>query len=240
MIEHLTHGLHIYLAQTSPITHLDTDLLSATERQKATRFMFDKDRQLYASAHVFLRQTLSQYAPVDPADWQFEANKYGKPAITNVGYQNLQFNLSHTPGLIAVAITLNRPVGVDIEQSTRHMRDLHRLSRQIFSTDEMADIFASEESNEQQRKFFTYWTLKEAYIKACGIGLSLSLKKFWFQPTTTQQWRLTCAPALQDDGKRWLCHAIQLTQNYFLAYVVEAGVEPNAIHIHLPPGMAVQ
>lgn len=234
MIQDLHNGLHIHLAQVnSSQVSSKYAMLDATEQQRAKRFIYDKDRQLFVTAHVFLRETLSHYAPIEPADWTFQTNDYGKPAISNPGYENLQFNLSHTQGLVAVAVTQGKAVGVDVEQSTRNV-DLQSLSRHVFAPSEVDDVLSVDESAIQRKKFFTYWTLKEAYIKARGRGLSLPLKKFWFCPTSTNQWHLNCAPSLEDQGDQWLCHAISLSQDYFLAYVTEAPVDASAIQVNLP------
>lgn len=234
MTQNLHNGLHIHLTQANPAQTLSNDtILDATEQQRARRFIYDKDRQLFVTAHAFLRETLSQYAPIAPADWTFQTNDYGKPAISNPGYENLQFNLSHTQGLVAVAVTQHKTVGVDVEQSTRNV-DLPSLSRHVFASSEVDDVLSTDDAAIQRKKFFTYWTLKEAYIKARGKGLSIPLKKFWFQPTNTRQWLLNCDPSLQDQGDQWLCHAISLEQDYFLAYVVPASIDPSAIQIHLP------
>ena len=145
--------------------------LDSTEQLRAQAFLFDRDRHLYVTAHVFLRQVLSTYAELSPADWQFSAGEYGKPAISNPGLEALRFNLSHTHGLLACAVSWRHEVGVDIEQP-RPLKDLRGLSRTVLSKAEMEHVFDGADSREQEQRFYTYWTLKEAYVKALGVGIS--------------------------------------------------------------------
>ncbi len=235
MIQLLQDALQIHLTRSQPINALATEILSTDEQKKAAAFLFEADRQLYATAHVFLRQTLSRYAQIAPRDWRFHVNQYGKPEIVNDGCQAIQFNLSHTQGLVAVALTLNQPVGVDIEQGDRSLRDLAALSRHVFAQQEAADVLSGDDPETQRHKFFTYWTLKEAYIKARGMGMSLPLKKFRFirDQAASERWTLICDPEIQDHGDQWLCHAKPLSEHYFLAYVTRTGINLEKIQLHM-------
>jgi hypothetical protein len=91
---------------------------------------------------------------------------------------DLRFNISHTDGLIACAVTIGREVGVDVE--TRRPSLLHDVAGRHFAPREVSDLRSLPEL-EQDRVFFDYWTLKEAYIKARGFGLALPLGDFAFK-----------------------------------------------------------
>jgi len=75
-------------------------LLSDEERQRLTRFHFERDRVLFLVAHALLRITLSRYANIDPRAWQFRTGSYGRPEIADPR-SRLRFSLSHTRGLAA-------------------------------------------------------------------------------------------------------------------------------------------
>ena len=214
-----TKQVHIHLLRPDGAKEAHYATLNATEQRQAQRFTFAKDRKLYAAAHQFVRTTLSRYATIEPAAWQFHHNDYGKPSIANPGYTALQYNLSHTQGMVAIAVIQQRAIGVDTEQA-RSLQDIVSLSHSVFAEPEIAEVLACTGSIQQQR-FFTYWTLKEAYIKARGMGLSIPLKQFHFTLGTSPQWHLTCDPSLQDEGSRWQCQAICLTDRYHVAFVVE-------------------
>lgn len=213
--------LHIHLLR--PDGYVDTaaeNILNMEERQQALAFRFQRDRDLYLAAHLFLRRVLSRYAPITPDGWQFSRNAYGKPAIANPAYGWLQFNLSHTHGLVACAVARECAVGVDVE-SIRNLSDLPGLCQYAFAPVETADVLNTPGQQAQTERFFSYWTLKEAYIKARGMGLSLPLQQFAFQ-RTAGHWQLHCEPALQAGGEHWQSDTIRIGA-HCLAYCVQRG-----------------
>jgi 4'-phosphopantetheinyl transferase len=153
-------------------------LLSEEEQERYHRFRFDKDRNLFLSAHAAKRLLLARYTGTPPEQLQFACNAFGKPHLPGSGAP--VFNLSHTRGFVAVAIA-GPPfeLGVDTEDSQRggNWRDL--ITR-VFTPAEQEQILRCLEA-EQQARFFELWTLKEAYSKAKGLGLSLPLQSFSFQ-----------------------------------------------------------
>jgi 4'-phosphopantetheinyl transferase len=156
-------------------------ILSPDELARMKRFRFETDRRRYLFAHALVRHTLSRYAPhTPPAGWRFETNGYGRPHIAGTAAPPLRFNLSHTAGLVACVVALDRDVGVDVE----HMRPARgdfglEIAPQYFAPGEVTALSAQPVAN-QRDWFFAFWTLKEAYIKARGVGLALPLAGFTF------------------------------------------------------------
>ncbi len=208
--------VHIHLLRPAELTTYSS--LSSAEQTRAQQYKFAKDRILYQAAHHFLRATLSRYAEIAPDAWYYSHNQYGKPAVANPGHTQLQFNLSHTRGLISCAISLNRAVGVDVE-SARPLSDLVGISHRVYVGPELADVLAHSGAA-QDTRFYTYWTLKESYIKARGMGLYLPLKQFHFTAADNGLWQLHCAAELNDNGKHWHCQALALSQSDYLACIV--------------------
>ena len=153
--------------------------LSADERTRCDRFHFSHDRRDYAVAHDLLRRSLSRYSPVPPAEWRFDTDQYGKPSIKRSGEPSPSFSLSHTRGLVACAIASGMQVGVDVERVERNIATTD-LAERYFSPDEAAALRHCHE-NARTRRFAELWTLKEAYIKAIGLGLSQVLAEFSFE-----------------------------------------------------------
>jgi len=151
-------------------------LLDPEERARADRFHFEPDRSMYIGAHALLRRALSRHAPVDPAAWRFAAGAYGRPEIAAPATR-LRFSLSHTRGLAACAIAVDLDFGLDVEDTTRGAP--LEVADRWFAPPELADLTALSPSAREDR-FFVYWTLKEAYMKARGLGLALPLDGFWF------------------------------------------------------------
>lgn len=163
-------------------TIITTDrTLSAEERARRDRFHFPSDRRDFAAAHDLLRRTLSIYRDVSPADWRFKTNEYGKPSIDSVDphLTSLSFSLTHTSGCVACGVTLRSAVGVDVERADRSQATMEIASR-YFSLGEVDSL--RKHSYETSRiKFTELWTLKEAYLKAIGVGLSGSLSSATFE-----------------------------------------------------------
>lgn len=181
--------VHVYTAHPDQVQTSGASILDDAERSRAAAFRFPQDRELYVAAHLFLRRTLSKHAPVAPTDWQFKTNAYGKPFISNSGYEHLQFNLSHTRGMIACAVSHAGAIGVDVEKR-KPLTDLDALCRYALAPLEAHDVLSASNDRQQAQRFFTYWTLKEAYIKARGMGLSIPLQQFTFVQNEQLQWRL--------------------------------------------------
>jgi 4'-phosphopantetheinyl transferase len=156
-----------------------TQILSRDEKTRAQSFRLEDDRNLYILGKAFVRILLSRYAPTDPALWEFTPNEYGKPAISGPpGVEDIAFNISHTTGLISAVFALDASVGIDAEHHGRRT-DALAIAEHFLSPDEYSALSMLRDSDRQQR-FFEYWTLKEAYIKATGLGMSMDLSTFTF------------------------------------------------------------
>ena len=97
---------------------------------------------------------------------------------------SLEFNLSHTEGMILCAVTAGYPIGVDIEDTTRPAEFLP-LARRFFHPAEIA-LLENLPTDQLPRAFYRLWTLKEAYLKAVGAGLTGRLDAFGFRWPTGQ------------------------------------------------------
>lgn len=152
-------------------------LINAEELTRIHRYRFAKDQRNALITRAFIRCILAKYLNTPATKLSFGKNKHDKPFLLN-NPQELTFNLSHTDGLIACAIHQGANIGCDVENSERN-NDVLSIANRYFSTQEVTKLF-SLPRNKQQAAFFHYWTLKEAYIKACGQGLAISLQDFSF------------------------------------------------------------
>lgn len=153
-------------------------LLSADERERRSRFLFPRDRHRFLVTRALARTVLSKYADVAPVDWTFVANAHGRPEIAtpHAAAGALSFNVSHTSGLVVLAVGYGRELGVDTER-VRDRQAPVGVAERFFAPAEVAALRALPEAD-QPRRFFEYWTLKEAYVKARSMGLSLPLREF--------------------------------------------------------------
>jgi 4'-phosphopantetheinyl transferase len=158
----------------------ECSVLSVEERARRDRFVLERDRRDFAEAHALTRRVLSLYESVEPQDWTFAVTAEGKPYLPpdQAGTPALLFNLSHTRGLVACAVTRGADVGLDVESIDRAV-NTRGISKRFFTKAEDAAIHECPD-DERQARFIEFWTLKEAYIKAIGRGLACPLDEFGF------------------------------------------------------------
>jgi 4'-phosphopantetheinyl transferase len=177
-------------------------LLSADERARADRFIFERHRRQYIFAHALLRLALSRVAPnVAPSDWSFAAGRYGRPFVASPATATaLHFSLSHADGCVACVVSRHEAVGVDVETVSRRVAPLSTALR-FFAPEEVETLRGLPEPEAIQR-FFDYWTLKEAYLKARGFGLNLPLDGFAMQ-LSQKAIDIRFKPDIGDDPDGW-------------------------------------
>ena len=173
------------------------ELLTPEESVRHDRFRFEKGRRQYLLTRALVRTVLSRYVDVDPAAWRFAAGEWGKPDVCAPdGHSWLRFNLPNTDALIACAVARSCEVGVDVENLGRRGESV-TIADRYFSESEAKALRALPEA-EQRERFFRYWTLKESYIKARGMGLQIPLAQFSFR-VADGPIRIAFDPRLQDD-----------------------------------------
>lgn len=194
-------------------------LLSDAERRQEGQFRFADDRLRYLVTRALVRVTLSRYAATAPGEWVFRANTYGRPEIVSADPQarRLRFNISHTRGLIALAVSWERELGIDVEYLAGRPAPLS-VAGHAFSPAEAAQLNAVAPQHQHMR-FFEYWTLKESYIKARGMGLSLPLDAFSFHFPGGDRISLEAAPG--DDARRWAFWQCRPAPDHLLALCAE-------------------
>jgi 4'-phosphopantetheinyl transferase len=172
--------VHVWRASIDVSSEVQTALASSldTEEQKrASQFVFDRDRNHFVAARGILRKLLSGYLQTPPEKLRFSAGPHGKPALDSVmGRADLRFNLSHSSGLMLLAVALEREVGIDVEKIESAF-PIESTAASIFSARERAE-FENRLPRHKQREFFQRWTCKEAYVKARGEGLQIPLTSF--------------------------------------------------------------
>ncbi len=185
--------------------------MTEEESARCTRYLFEHSRREYILTRALLRSVLSLYAGVEPAEWRFRSGSHGKPVLTAPqGHDHIHFNLSNTNGLIALLLLRDHEVGVDVEDTERQGQNLEIADR-YFSGQETRDLLACP-ARERPRRFFEYWTLKEAYIKARGLGLSIPLDQFSFVlDQQDQAITIQFDPRWVDDPTRWQFAQLRLT-----------------------------
>lgn len=194
--------------------------LSPEELDRLTRFGMARLRHPYLVTRALVRDVLSRYAGISPAEWQFTANRYGRPEIASpAAYAAWRFNLSHTDGLIVLAVSRDVELGVDVENVERRWSGV-ALAERYFAPTEVAELLAQPEAAHRET-FFAYWTLKEAYIKARGMGLAIPLAQFSYSLSDPERPTISFDAALGDDPQAWQFLQLRPTPRHRVALAIQ-------------------
>src|SRR5207248_2074371 len=218
--------IHVWLAFYEEITEerlhsAYRELLSTAEKEQEPRFYFAKDRRRYLVTRALVRTVLSRYLAVDPRAWSFSENAYGRPRAANAEARaaSLTFNISHTHSLIVLGVSKGRELGVDVE-NVRAREVSIDIAGHYFAAAEV-EALNRVPPHRQQFRFFEYWTFKESYIKARGMGLSLPLDKFSFHYADDRAVEISIHPELADEARRWQFWQLRPSPEYLVAVCAE-------------------
>ena len=186
--------------------------LTEEERGRHARMRPDPRGDEFLVGRALARKALARHVPAAV----FTAGAHGRLEAAANG---VSFNLSHAEGLVVCAVA-DSVVGVDVEK-VDESRTEPAIWENYFAPPEVAALAALPEAQRCER-FFRYWTLKEAYIKARGLGLSLPVREFWFELPAGAPIRIAFAPSLADDPGRWQFAQQPLGPDHLLAVALMA------------------
>jgi 4'-phosphopantetheinyl transferase len=150
-------------------------LLSSHDASRCARFLFAEDRDAFLAARALERTVLAAVVGTAPNTLALEPDRHGKPRLRQPATpRTLSFNLSHTRRLVAFAVAWDREIGLDIEEVRRAPLE---VAERYFAPPEIAALDALDRPARQQA-FFMLWTLKESFLKAIGVGLTMPLSSF--------------------------------------------------------------
>ena len=195
--------------------------LSPDERTRSARFRFERDQQRFIVARGVLRDLLGRYLQTQPGQIRFVYNAFGKPDLSPDLANRLKFNLSHSAGLALIAIATASNVGVDLEY-IRAQSDHADIARWFFSAAE-CDYLVAVPRHLHAGTFFSCWTKKEAYLKACGEGLAIPLNSFSVPLTADPAHTVDLYVASRDiaPAKRWSLYTLRPAPGYAGALAIE-------------------
>jgi 4'-phosphopantetheinyl transferase len=179
-------------------------LLTEQEVARYRRFQFERDRRAFLARRALERTVLARHAPARPRQ-----------------------NLSGSDGLVACVIsTADVELGVDVENADRPAP--LDIAERALAPSELAALRALPRET-QPRRLFEYWTLKESYVKARGLGLAIPLDQVAFVLDPGAPIGVTFDPRLEDDVAWWEFRRIEPFRNYLAAVAVRrppgAGVD---------------
>lgn len=222
LLVHDPQEIHIWQANLATPAAMPRALLSADERQRAARFMFERDRVRFTVARAGLRRVLSVYTGIQPELLGFAYTQFGKPYLAEPEHaRRFTFNLSHSDDLALYAVALERRVGIDIED-TRRDCEFSAIAKTVFSAQEQAELAALPQVQARQG-FYNAWVRKEAFIKAHGEGFSYPLDRFHvsLRPDAPVTLQFSADPAF---AAQWEIFALDIAAPYSGALVGEGRV----------------
>lgn len=213
--------------------------LTEDERARHSAFVLERSRREFLATRALVRASLSRYVAVRPEDWRFQADARGRPEVASPAFP-FHFNLSNTEGLVVCAVATVREIGVDVENVESRRAPLE-VARRYFSEAEATDLERLPVEAQRER-FFTYWTLKEAYLKACGMGLALPLDSFTVKLGRAETGEATADRLVLHDATRpqaerdveaaaWRLARLSPTSAHRLAVALRCGQAPLRLEV---------
>jgi 4'-phosphopantetheinyl transferase len=196
-------------------------LLSDDERVRLDAFRFDRGRREYLATRALVRTALAANGPFPAETWRFKTSAHGKPAIDQEC--GLRFNLSNCPGLVVCLIAQGVEVGVDAEPFER-AGEVAKIASEVLSPRELGQLELLDDQ-ERLTRGLALWTLKESYIKAHGLGLSLPLDKFSFLFGGAEGISLEMDSDFDDQPERWRFCLLKHVDHQ-IALVAELAADP--------------
>jgi 4'-phosphopantetheinyl transferase len=200
-------------------------LLSPDELERAGRFRFDADCDDFIVSRGTLRTLLGAYLDLPPQELRFTYSQYGRPILMVGSAANgLDFNVSHSGGMMLLAFARGRRIGIDVERVRRDFATTE-IAERFFSLAERAAL--RQLSQEQRHEaFFLCWTRKEAFIKALGEGLSHPLDQFDVSLAPGQPAVLLATRPDAREASRWLFWNVQVPGDYAATLAAESRSMP--------------
>lgn len=191
-----------------------TRVLSNDECNRAARFMFASDRRDFIAAHALLRTTMSEFATTTASEWRFKTTTDGKPIVDcRMGTTYLDFNISHTSGLVACVVARNIDVGIDVERVDRGV-NANDVAPFCLSPTECSNLMTVR-GPDQSARFIELWTLKEAYLKGLGCGFAIPPSALSFH--TDRLGTIICTSQLHPVSRGWHFEVSMPSSGYRLA-----------------------
>ena len=200
--------------------------LSKAEVERAMRLRAELQRRRFIRSHAACRSLLARYAGIPAEQLEFVQTQTGKPSLREP--TALKFNMSHSGGWMALAISRNREIGVDLEMHTGQL-DWLQIAKNFFLAEEVNQIRAFPGMEQQMLGFYRVWTMKEAYLKASGIGIASGLRHVKINLSQDSEASFLELPGGKNELRRWLAFAFQPVSGAAGVVVVETTDQPVKI-----------
>jgi len=193
-------------------------LLSPEELRRLQRFTHEESRRQFLVGRALLRETLSRYTGHEPRGLEFQYNGHGKPSLKTQAEAPLEFSVSHTRGLVVCAVALRDPLGVDVERERTVSHPLE-IARRFFAPAEAAAL-EKLPPERQNAAFIELWTLREAFGKARGVGLTTRPADFAFSLSADREATVSFGESSEEKPDNWQFAQFRLAAHYRAALAI--------------------
>ena len=199
----LENELHLWYAKVRKTTPAQAErilsMLSDAERIRYGKLQDAGKRDEFLATRALVRSSLSRYLSLHPSELHFDIDRHGKPSLNSSC--GLEFNLSNTHELAVCLISSSGPAGIDIEGWKRGA-DILEVAERFLSHAEQEELSSLEPALRPDRAI-SLWTLKEAYLKAIGTGLTADPQRVGFLYEGFIRPRLHVDPSIDARPARW-------------------------------------
>jgi 4'-phosphopantetheinyl transferase len=193
------------------------------ERERYDRFRHDIDRHMFLLGRLMARALVGRALGCDPRAWTWRDGPRGRPEVGGPATP-VRFNLAHSAGLVACVVACGRDVGVDVEDLERRQPEPDIVERYCAPA-EVADIRA--QGDGWSERFLRYWTLKEAYLKARGLGIAVPLAEISFALDGESSARIAFLGSLRGTDDAWSFVLARPTNRHLLAVAASSPEGPH-------------
>lgn len=190
------------------------DALLPSEKVRASRFIFERDRQRFVISHGVLKELLIKHFSIQTIA-RYEYNEFGKPFLPN---RLFSFNLSHSKNVGACILGCKVELGIDVEYLCKI--NWRNISTNILSKKETSCINNLKERSTQQSAFTSMWTQKESVAKALGCGFSIPFTNITSSPYLGKHISFTKKNNIIE---RWFVYKFLLDNCYFISAACSHG-----------------
>ncbi|MGN9791976.1 4'-phosphopantetheinyl transferase family protein [Streptomyces sp. OZ13] len=211
-------------------------LLTDEERARHDRLLFSAARRRFLGARLLSRQVLSRYADVPPGSWRFRTGKYGRPEVEGTAW-GLDFNITHTNGLIAAIVVRGRTAGVDAEVTPARSEAM-QFAPKVFTPLE-TEVLRRNREDQRGHAFADSWVAKEAYTKATGMGMCRGFDAFSVHRLRDGGLAVVDDEIPEQERELWQVQVLQVWDRFALGVAIRAGSEDTGpLPVRLRSAMA--
>jgi 4'-phosphopantetheinyl transferase len=188
---------------------------------------------MFLLGRAMARSLVGRALGVAPEAWPWREGPRGRPEIDRPACA-VSFNVAHSGGVVVCALAHEAEVGIDVEDRRRTRLDRELVARYCSSA-EAADIARA--GDDWQDRFLRYWTLKEAYLKARGLGIAVHLSDLSFTLGANGDARVDFLDSLAGSDPNWAFDLRDLDEAYYVAVAASTphGMRPVFALDPLPP-----